>query len=269
MKLFRFFGVLFLLAMFTGVTLAQTEESKSSQSAQTQATPPAAGFVPIAGMKSKLFEVKHREPNALAETLRGLASPSGSVQFNGQLRALTVRDFPENIALIEDGLKRLDVPEAASANLEITLHLLKGSTSVTDTTTFPASLQPVLKQLQGTLKFQGYQFITTLTNRGLDGNQVEGNGVVANGVSSEEPRKGEEKSFFYYKISRVRAVIDNDGKEVFQLTYFNFGLYSKAFGRDLGFNTSLNLRENEQVVVGTTNLGEEAVIVVVSVKKVK
>lgn len=269
MKLFRLVLSLFLLTMFAGVALAQSDEKKTPPPVNTATNQAASGGGTPAGMKSKLFEVRHRDPAALANVLKGLASSQGLVQFNIPLRTLTVRDFPENIVVIEEALNRLDVPEAASVNLEVTLQLLKGTKSAADPATFPASLQPVLKQLQGTLKFPGYQFITTLANRGLDGNQVEGSGVVTNRAGNEPSQKSDEKSFIRYKIERVKIATDSDGKEVFQLTNFNFGLFSQAFGRDLGFNTSLSLRENEQVVVGTTNIGDEAIIVVVSVKKVK
>ncbi len=258
--------------MFAGVALAQTEESKPSQSRNTQVTPQVPNFSPVAGMKSKLFEVKYRDPNALADALKGLAGPGGSVSFNSNLRTLTVRDFPENIAVIEDALKRLDVPEPTSGNLEVTFHLLKGTKFPTDAATFPPSLQPVLKQLQGTLKFQGYQFVTTFTNRTLDGNPVEGSGVVSYGIPEAAPQKFDDKSSLRYKVTRVRITTDGEGKEVIQLTNFNVSLVvpvNNTSFRDLGFNTSLSLREGEQVVVGTTNIGDEAVIVVVSVKKVK
>ncbi len=257
--------------MFAGVALAQTEEKKIPSFGSPN-EPSNSGFVVPAGLKSKLFEVKHRDPDALANVLKGLASPQGLVQFNIPLRTLTVRDFPENIAVIEEALKRLDVPEAASVNLEVTLHLLKGTKSATDASTFPASLQPVLKQLQGTLKFQGYQFITTLSNRTLDGNSVEGTSVVTYGVPEVDGRKIDDKSSLRFKILRIGIATDGENKDVFQLTGFNFSMgvaVNSTTYRDLGFNTSLSLRENEQVVVGTTNIGDEAVIVVVSVKKVK
>lgn len=261
MKLFRFVFLLFLMGGFAGFAFAQAEEKKPQDN-------PVTGNVP--GMKSRLFEVKHREPSSLADALKGLASPSGLVLFNSSLRTLTVRDFPENIVTIEDALKRLDTPEAASVNLEVTLQLLKGTQSATDTATFPASLQPVLKQLQGTLKFQGYQFITTLSTRGLDGRQLDGTGVVVNRTTGESSPKSDEKNYIRYKIDRIRMATDGDGREVFQLTGFNFSIGLLVNNPVyLGFNTSLSLREGEQVVVGTTNIGDEAIIIVISVKKVK
>lgn len=263
MKPILFVFLTVFLALFSSATA-------SAQSGDAKTTKPAAP-ADAPGLKSKLFEVKHRDTAALGDALRGLSSSHGSVIYNVQLRILTVRDFPENLAVIEDALKRLDVPEAASGNLEVTLHLLKGTKAATDATTFPASLQPVLKQLQGTLKFSGYQFISTFSNRTQDGNPLEGNGVVIYAVAGEPSQKTDDKSSLRYKIARVRTVTDSDGKEVFQLTNFNFMLAVPVNSsyRDTGFNTSLSLREGEQVVVGTTNLGEEAVIVVVSVKKVK
>lgn len=272
MKLFRLVLSFSLLTMFAGVALAQTESKKAPTENSATEQPAAAGFAVPAGIKSRLFEVKHRDPGALANVLKGLASPQGLVQFNVQLRTLTVRDFPENIAVIEDALKRLDVPEPTSGNLEVTFHLLKGTKFPTDAATFPPSLQPVLKQLQGTLKFQGYQFVTTFTNRTLDGNPVEGSGVVSYGIPEAAPQKFDDKSSLRYKVTRVRITTDGEGKEVIQLTNFNVSLVvpvNNTSFRDLGFNTSLSLREGEQVVVGTTNIGDEAVIVVVSVKKVK
>src|SRR5262245_61099449 len=77
----------------------------------------------------KLFEIRHRSPNSLREAVQALGSGIGNatIYANENLKTLTVRDFPENIAAIEEALKRLDVPDKSPVSLEFQLHLIAAS----------------------------------------------------------------------------------------------------------------------------------------------
>src|SRR6266576_2542181 len=60
--------------------------------------------------KNKVFEVRNRTALDLAAAVRLLGSgfKGAGLAINSDLHTITVRDFPENIAAIEEALSRLD-----------------------------------------------------------------------------------------------------------------------------------------------------------------
>src|SRR3982750_2870819 len=87
----------------------------SASSAQQPAPSPAQNQpdgLSERSFKSRIFEVKYRDPNSLLNALYQLGSDfkGSAMSANSEFRTITVRDFPENIATVEEALKRLDVP---------------------------------------------------------------------------------------------------------------------------------------------------------------
>jgi Bacterial type II/III secretion system short domain len=238
---------------------------------QQQASP--SGRSPL---KVKIFEVKYREPNVLVEALNALGSgdSNSKIQANQQLKTITVRDYPENIAAIEDALKRLDVPAASPVSLETRLYLVAATRS-NEPSSVPDFLQPVIKQLQSTLSYRSYRYATTLVNRVNDGGTIESSGVAD--PLFPLPAGTPPNKAFYSFSANPRVATDAAGKEGIQIRKFRFSISTPVqVGpttqyRDVGIVTELSLREGETAVVGTANLGssDEAMIVIVSVKVAK
>ena len=109
--------ILFLLIAFAGLSTANAQESKPTPSPSESRS----------ALKSKLIEVKNRDPRTLLDVLRLLGSPVGVISANQEFRTITVRDFPENIVIIEDAIRRLDTPEPAHPDLEFRIHVLIAS----------------------------------------------------------------------------------------------------------------------------------------------
>src|SRR5688572_12824915 len=96
------FAVVVLSFVFIPVVLAQpTTADKSSDDAVTERQ-----------FKTKIFELKYRDPGTLANVVRQLGSgfKGAGISTNAEFKTITVRDFPENIATIEEAIKRLDTP---------------------------------------------------------------------------------------------------------------------------------------------------------------
>src|SRR6266853_929176 len=74
-------------------------------------------FITEKGFKSKVFTINHRDPSSLGALLSPLLSGFKGVMIraNPEFKTLTVRDFPENLATIEEAIKRLDAPAAPRA----------------------------------------------------------------------------------------------------------------------------------------------------------
>src|SRR3954468_18832440 len=99
-------------------TLVLTLMLASTATAQeTQTAPPAKepDYVQEKGFKTKIIEVKYRDPQSLFRVIVNLGSgvKGAGINPNSEFKTLTVRDYPENIAAIEEAVRRLDTPEAA------------------------------------------------------------------------------------------------------------------------------------------------------------
>jgi Bacterial type II/III secretion system short domain len=272
----RFIALLFSLLLVCAIpasfTIAQTgaeqkkEEKESAQDVKKFAV--------------KLFEIRYRHPESLANALFALGSgtPGSTMQPNTSLGTLTVRDFPENIAAIEEALKRLDVPDKSPVSLEFQLHLIAASMTPSEKTTLPKNLEAVVEQLKSTLKFTNYRYVNSALNRVSDRGKIDSSGVT----SSLFPTIGvvnapDNPSYYQYSLSRVSLTQDATGKESIQIDSFRFSVSVpvKVAGgyqyKDIGITTPLSLREAEIAVVGTANISgsDEAIIVAISVKKAK
>ncbi len=103
--------VLFMVSSVSDVAIDAKEQQPQQQPpAETTPQRPASPY------RAMVFDVKHRDPEALANALQPLQSgqPQTSMVANRQMKTITVRDYPENLAAIGEALRRLDVPEAMS-----------------------------------------------------------------------------------------------------------------------------------------------------------
>src|ERR671938_1651345 len=101
---------------------------------------PAPQYVENTGFKNRIFEVKNRDPEELLSVIKLLTSGFKGAQASADrnFKTITVRDFPENIAAIEDALKRLDTPEAPRPEIELRMHVLIASNAESGLTPLPA-----------------------------------------------------------------------------------------------------------------------------------
>ena len=231
-------------------------------------------------LKSKVFEIKYRDPRAIADSIRLLGSGlSGTgTNVNPELKTLTVRDFPENIATIEEAIKRLDQPLPAIPNIEFRIWVLIGSKSPLATATVPDDLEPVVKQLQSTLRYAHYGLMTAAVQRTKPGEGVEGSGV-AEPTLLGMTAKQDTPVLYNYKLRRITT---NDS--AIDIEMFSFSMrvpivmsaVATTGGKtnavqyqyqNVGFETPVSLREKEKVVIGTTSMGDKALIVVVTATK--
>jgi hypothetical protein len=272
-----FFLPLLLSCMIvTPIALAQSNNQQKKEEKESESDSD------FRRLSVKLFEIKYRDPSALHGSLMALRSGAkGSMIIpNIALHTLTVRDFPENIAAIEEALKRLDVPDRAPISLEVQLHLIAASLAPSEKPTVPKFLEPVLGQLKTALIFTNYRYVSSTLNRVSDRGKVESSGVTGSlfptppGIMNTP----DNPSLYKYSIGRIALTQDASGRESIQVDSFRFGVkvpirigQNNTQYQDVGITTPLSLRESELVVVGTANVSgaDEAIIVVISVKKAK
>lgn len=229
-------------------------------------------FVTEKGFKSKIFEVKYRDAPSLVGVLRQLLSgfKGATISASGEFKTLTVRDFPENLATIEEALKRLDTPAAPRPNIELHMHVLIASNTsgASDPAApLPAELKDVITQLRGTLNYRNYELAASVVQRLTETQRgLRGKGTTE--ISRSPTSAGNLTLPYEYFINSVTLASTSTGTQIVQIGEFTFstGLTSTHLDNRTQVQTALNLRDGEKVVVGTATLGDRALIIVLIAK---
>lgn len=233
----------------------------------------------LKAMRSKVFILLHRNPVALVQALDPLRSGSRASKISWAdrdgLNVISVRDFPENLAVIEEAIKRLDVPAATqkAPDVELTIHvLLATKTSVTEAG-LPEDLQGVVKQLKGTLAYRGYVLAATFVQRvGVNGDRpLQGRGQLDSTVLPLVDAKGASQLFVDWESDRGVSLEPGDGPASrYVLRKFQFRLQERRgteSGNLAGMETGITLKEGDKVVVGTSVVKDHGVIVVLTARR--
>jgi hypothetical protein len=219
-------------------------------------------------LKSKVFEVHNREPRDLYNTLRLLGSgfKGAAISYSQDLRTITVRDYAENVASIEEALKRLDQPAPPASDIELKISVLVASKSPLTAGAVPEDLESVVAQLKKTLRYSHYSLMATTVQRTRSGRGVDGSGVAEAtmlGLKAEDSRP----IIYSYKLDGVTV-----GANAIDVGNFNFQIKmpinvgTSIQYQAVGFETPVSLKPNEKVVIGTTTMGDKALIVVVTAR---
>src|SRR5947207_11574408 len=96
---------------------------------------------------SKLFELKHADPERFFRLFNNLGWP---VTTASGVNAIIVKAPKEAMPMIEDAVRRLDVPAVPPRNIELIAYMLLGLENVGAADEAPAELQSALKQLKAT-----------------------------------------------------------------------------------------------------------------------
>jgi hypothetical protein len=230
----------------------------------------AQSEAPASPFRTHVIEVHHRQPVDIAAAIRLLQSGSKGAELtvNHELRTITVRDYPENLATIEDAIKRLDVPRAASANAMLKIWIAVASKApIPNAGALPEDLEPVIRELKSTLRYSHYALLSTSMTHVASGTSAEASGVadasvLGMGVDVLQP------PFYTYRLQQ--PMVTNGERPAVTTEKFSFGIKVPIDGgkgvtyQHVGFETPVTVRDKEKVVIGTTTVGDRAVIVVVS-----
>ncbi len=222
--------------------------------------------------RSKVFEVHNREAGDVAASIKLLGSgfKGAGLSVNNEMHTITVRDFPENIAAIEGAITRLDHSIADAPDIEMKISVLIGSkTPLAGAATVPDELAPVVKQLESTLRYAHYGLMTAMVQRTKPGNGLEGSGVAEPTLLGMAVKEGL-PIMYNYRLRRITATggerpsIDIENFAFSMRVPISVGGPQPTQYQSIGFETPVSIRQNEKVVIGTTTMGEKALIVVVT-----
>jgi hypothetical protein len=264
-----------------GASTARPASTLTGQQPNVATTSPSArtpDYIEEKGFKGKVFEVKYRTPDSLASAISALGSgfKGATIRANDEFKTITVRDFPENIATIEEAIKRLDTPQPPRPDIEFRIQVLIASNGTAQGEEYPADLNEVVKQLQSTFKYKNYGLMISSTHRTKEGGVgVNNNGVAESKLFNVAIPAGNQ-IFYDYGIAAISLDASTSAGTTVQIGGFNFGLRiplvlgsstdPKIQYQNVGFRSPVSLREGEKVVVGTTTMGDKGLIVVLTAK---
>ena len=242
----------FLLALLLiALPLAAQEEKK------TETNRPVA--------VQKLFVLKYADPQAVENLLRVF---NASISPNRDMRVLAVSATPETMAAVEDAIKRLDVPSAAPANVDLTVYLLVGheGESPAGSAAIPKDLDSVVTQLKNAFAFKSYSLLDVLALRTRTGEQASttsSGGAVPNG-------NGSAPVITTFRINN--AAVGGDGASI-HISRLNANIKMPVVSgmqvsyTDLGLNSDVDIKEGQKVVIGRLGISkDQALFLVMTVK---
>jgi hypothetical protein len=261
-KIKQLSATLTLALVLVPASFAQQPASSTSQPA------PSDNYVTEKNFKSKVFEVKYRDPNSLANVVSRLTSgfKGAAISSNSEFKTITVRDFPENLATIDEAIKRLDTPAAARPDIELHMHVLLASNTGGSGSDMPAELKDVIAELRSTLNYKNYELAASVVQRLTETPRgLQGSGTAE--VPGGSPGTGSLGMPYEYFIGAVSLVQNVTGSPSVQIGEFSFSALPERDHAKV--TTALNLRDGEKVVVGTATIRNRALVVVLTMKLVK
>jgi hypothetical protein len=279
------------LTAFLGIAwpaLAQTTPAPAPSAQAIQPKPPEPDPDPatLKAMRSKIIEIKHRSPMWLSMALKPLSSGIRGCTIyatdNGGVSVISIRDFPENLAAIEEAIKRLDVPGTATQAADVELHVqvLFASRQTAMEGSVPEELQGVIKSLKSSLAYRSYNLAASFIQRWdpSSGRQIEGKGRIDGSALTLGTAKEPSQLRLEWSASPNTSTEQRMKAEAtLQIPRFQFAAteeydYSTDKGSRSGtrnvaqIETSVSLKEGEYVVVGTSMVKDRGLIVVISAR---
>jgi len=271
-KTTRFIAIIACALLPLSTTFAQQNQPQTRQNEPQ--------WVDFQGFKGKIFDIKNREPRELVQILQPLGSgfKGATLQPNSEFKTITVRDFPENIATIEEAIKRLDVPPPPKPtqplrptypDIEVFAYILIASNGEGGAAPSPPVLADVIKQLQTTLNYKSYQLLTSIVQR----TSFENGNIEASGTA-ELPDKSLGGKYALQILINTPGTRFDPSQIALSKLLFQMEGFKETDTRTIGIgdakiNTRLQVRDGEKFVVGTSSLRDKAVILVLTTRMLK
>jgi hypothetical protein len=220
---------------------------------------------------TKVIAVKHANLKQLEPIINVFGTAN---RFSPELGVIAVSGRLEDVAAVEEAIKRLDVPPATPKNIEFTAYVLAASTQANQGGELPRELESVAKQLKNIFSYQSFRLLDTMVLRVRNGQDGQATGLFQPPTGSPEGAPG----IFYMANFRQASLSEGSMGNVIQVRELRFNARvpvrtgSASFQvQDVGFNTGIDIREGQKVVVGKTNLdgSNSAMILVVTARVVE
>jgi hypothetical protein len=230
-----------------------------------------------------VIEVKYVDPRELA-TLVGNTFRDVNARGNVALKAVSLGTLSaEDLKAAEELIKRFDVPRFAGAsmptansrNVEVTAYLMLAGAKGTAGDAVPPDLEPVVKQLRSAFGYADFRVLESTILRAREDREIAASGNLGSIAPGAPPAR-------YGLNIKAIAISQGEKANTIRITGLRFNSNVPFFSKplenvqgqwqfsDIGFNTDLDIREGQKVVVGKAKTGGDygAFIMVLSARAV-
>lgn len=223
---------------------------------------------------TKVIQVKYADVDSLASILRPFFRFGRSeLTSNRELKVLVLTSTPEQLALVEETIKRFDIPPLSTRNIEVTAYLLVGEETNTGAK-IPSDLEGVVKQLKSVFPYSSFRLQDTLVVRCRDGREGSVNGMAP---SKSSPHQSPLYNLAFRSLRLVaqgnQRIIKIDGLSLGGKIPVEQGVGGGTIQYqyiDTGIHTDVDLLEGQKIVVGksTVDGSNNAIFLVITAKVV-
>jgi len=215
----------------------------------------------------KLFLLKYADPNHMANLLSVF---NASVRPDSDMHALAVEATKPSMAAIEEAVQRLDVPSAASKNIEMTAYLLIGSEAAgTEPGAMPKELDSVVTQLKNAFAFRNYRLLDILALRTRVGQSAStsssGRGVQ---IGSNTQPVTTDFGIRSAGIGGDETTIRIDRLSLNSHIPVQTGSSGQFSVNNVGLQADVDIKQGQKVVIGRVSVGESALFLVLTAQVV-
>jgi len=254
-----------LLAAASPMLLGQTAASgntgarRAQQTAQQQIQPQAQTPEYDRGVVlSKIFTIKYRDPVEISRILKGLGSGHAGALIEAHemqdIKTITVRDYAQHVAAIENAIRVLDVPVVKQdVDLQLRIDIIWASNKEISGNPVSPFLSDVIPTLSKSLNYKFFREAGTIIMRS------NGKRDLINVANISHPTSN---AFLQFTCNMLR--IEFDDKTGVLSSMLSLTCNNARINSDIKFSGS------EKMVVGTTFItGNIAMIAVLSMEKVR
>jgi len=253
------------ITKMTALLIAITSVTMLAHAQTTPAPSPSDNYVTNTGFKNRVFEVQNRMAEDLVPVIRLLTSGFKGAQLSAS---------NENIAAIDEAIKRLDKPEAPRPDIELRMHVLLASNQPTTLSQYPADLKDAIGELQRTLNYKEYYLLTSIVQRTRDsrgerGGYVEGRGSAEIGWPSSTGPGLTAKRVMNYQFNASSIALSSGPSGAFEIQLGKFDFSLSVPGNEAKIHSDVKIRDGEKVIVGTAGFNDTALILVMTARVIK
>ncbi len=209
---------------------------------------------------TKLYHLRY----AQASHVDALMGPVGfNIRSDNALRVVLITAGAQKQAEAEQLIKELDQPESGftQRDIEVTLYGIAASDKAMVQGVTPSAMEPVIKQLKSAFPYSGYEVLNTILVRSREGERASTSGSLR--PSSDAPGQRPQAYDLRYQ---PRLDAQSAIQRTIHLDQFQFASYVE--NQKASFETSVDLREGQRVVIGKSNIdgGTSALFLVVTAR---
>lgn len=217
---------------------------------------------------SSVVTLRYVTPDSLMQTLQTVGNGKARISSYAQTRMLTITGAPAVVSLLEATVKKIDVAPEVQRNVEATFYMILAAPQG-ESGSIPAELSGVVQQLRSVFGLKSFRVLETAVVRGREGRRLETNGLMA------PVSKLDANAYYTIQVSNM-AISTTDKGSTIRLDGLRFnaklptGNSTHLQYSDAGFNTEIDIREGQKVVVGKSSIdtASQSIFLVVTAKVV-